>query len=175
MQLFKATQKPESATVSTAALRDLDDFPCCSEAAARLSELLQQQNELEVQLAAATRRMYEICQDKPIPPRDHDREVNELSQRLARVKAEIHEAQQALRLATDAARMQISRAAKPDHDELRRRVIRALEELRDALDAEQHFRDELDFSPSVITAVRILDLDCNTLAAVIEGQKGYLG
>lgn len=41
MQLFKATQKPES----PAALRNLDDFASCSEAAARLSELLQQQSE----------------------------------------------------------------------------------------------------------------------------------
>jgi hypothetical protein len=54
-------------------------------------------------------------------------------------------------------------------------VIRALEELRDALDAEQQFRDDLDFTPSVITAVRILDLDHETLEAIIEGQKGYLG
>jgi len=158
---MQLTQKPEPTTVATAA--------------AKLAVLRRQESELDAQLATATRRMYEMCRNKAIPPRDHDREAYELNQRIVALRAEIHEAEAVLRDAEGQARIAISRGAKPEHDKLRVRVIRALEELRDALDAERRFRDDLDFSSAVITAVRILDLDHDTLEAVIEGQKGYLG
>jgi hypothetical protein len=169
--LFKATQKPES---TTAALRDLDDLPSYSEAVANLTKLRRQESELDAKLAAATSRMHEMCRGQAIPPRDHDREVHAINQRIVACKAEICEAGDAVRDAEGQHRIAISHAMKPAHDELRCRVIRALEELRDALDAEQRFRDDLDFTPSLIVPVRILDLDHDTLTAVIEGERGYL-
>jgi hypothetical protein len=174
MSWFSSNVEAETDNCTIPPHDNLNEALNCAEAAARLAELRRQEIELDTKLSAATDRMHEACRNVPVPPWDCDRETRLLSQQLMAHRAKIRAAEEVLRDAEGQARIARSQAARPAHGELRRRVIHALEELRDALAAEERFRNSLDFSPSILIPIRILDLDRDTLEAIIQGQKGYL-
>lgn len=174
MQLFTAAQKPESAT---AAPRELEDFPSYCEAAAKLSALRREEDDLNARIILATRQMKGACRDKPLPPPGSDREVIEIRQQIETVKAGIVAGEHAVRSAAAEAATEISRSMKPQHDRLRARVVNALTELRDALELERCFRADLDrrgmLSSAVIAPATVVELaPAGKLESIIAGLKG---
>lgn len=173
---MKPSGKAMTTTLTTQP-RSLEDFVSYTEAAAKVAELRRQQADLGARLVEANRRMHEKCHNQAIPPPKCCDEVNEINQRLETAKAEIVAAERAVRSAAAEAALAISRAAKPMHDELRARVIRALRDLRDALRQEQIFRAEMDargvLSASVIRSATIPALtQPGKLDAVIKSLEG---
>jgi hypothetical protein len=164
-------------TTLTTQPHNLEDFECYVLAAAKVAELRRQNDDLGARLLEADRRMRERGRDCAIPPPGHDREVTDINQRIAEVRAQISEAKLALQSATANAATVISKGMKPHHDRLRARIIAALTELHDTFEEERIFRGDLDrrgvLSAAVIQPATVVELAAaGKLEVIIAGLKG---